>query len=66
MASVGGCERDVVHKKNKGYKAREELKSVLINRGFGIIARKYLYIYEGVIIVPTTLNGPKGIRCEKC
>ena len=54
MAAVGGCERDVVHRMNEGYRAWRELKSVLNNRGLGIKAKKYLY--EGVI-APTALYG---------
>ena len=52
MAADGGCERDVVHRMNEGYRAWEALKSVLSNRRLGIKAKKCLY--EGVI-VPTTL-----------
>ena len=54
MAADGGCERDVVHRMNEGYRARGALKSVLSNRGLGIKAKKCLY--EGVI-VPTALYG---------
>ena len=54
MAANGGCERDVVHRINEGYRAWGALKSVLSNRGFGIKAKKCLY--EGVI-VPTALYG---------
>ena len=50
MAADGGCERDVVHRVNEGYRAYGALKSILSNRGLGIKAKKYLY--EGVI-VPT-------------
>ena len=32
----GGCERDVVHRMNEGYRARGALKSVPSNRGLGI------------------------------
>ena len=32
VAADGGCERDVVHRMNKGYKAWGVLKSVLSNR----------------------------------
>ena len=53
----GGCERDVVHRKNEGYKAWGALKRVLSNRGLGIKAKKCLY--EGVI-VPTTLYGAEA------
>ena len=35
----GGCERDVVHKMNEGYRAWGVLKSVLSNRGLGIKAK---------------------------
>ena len=33
VASDGGCERDVVHRMNEGYRAWGALKSVLSNRG---------------------------------
>ena len=61
VAADGGCERDVVHKINEGYRARGALKSVLSNRGLGIKAKKCLY--EGVI-VPTALDGAEvwGMR----
>ena len=52
VAADGGCERDVVHRMNEGYRAWGELKSVLSNRGLGIKVKKCLY--EGVI-VPTAL-----------
>ena len=55
MAADGGCEWDVVHRMNEEYLEWEALlKSVLINRGLGIKAKKCLY--EGVI-VPTALYG---------
>ena len=54
MASDGGCERDVVHRMNEGYKAWGAQKSVLSNRGLSIKAKKCLY--QGVI-VPTALYG---------
>ena len=54
MAADRGCERDVVHRLNEGYRAWGELKSVLSNRGLGIKAKKCRY--EGVII-PTALYG---------
>ena len=54
VPAEGGCERDVVHRMNEGYRAWREMKSVLTNRGFGIKAKKCLY--EGVI-VPTALYG---------
>ena len=43
VAADGGCERDVVHRMNEGYKAWRTLKSVLRNRGLGIKAKKCLY-----------------------
>ena len=52
VAADGGCERDVVHRMNEGYRAWGALKSVLSNRRLGIKANKCLY--EGVI-VPTAL-----------
>ena len=52
MAADGGCDRDVVHRMNVGYRAWGALKSVWNNRGLGIKAKKCLY--EGVI-VPTPL-----------
>ena len=52
VAADGGCENDVVHRINEGYRPWGALKSVLNNRGLGIKAKKCLY--EGVI-VPTEL-----------
>ena len=54
VAANEGCERDVVHRMNEGYRAWGALKSVLSNRGLGIKTKKCLY--EGVI-VPTALYG---------
>ena len=36
VAADGGCERDVVHRMNEGYRAWGALKSLLSNRGLGI------------------------------
>ena len=33
VAADGGCERDVVHRMNEGYRAWGALKSVMSNRG---------------------------------
>ena len=33
VAADGGCERDVLHRMNQGYRAWGALKSVLSNRG---------------------------------
>ena len=57
MAAGGGCQRDVVHRINEGYRACGVLKSVVSNRGLGIKAKKCLY--EGVI-VPTALYGEEA------
>ena len=61
MAADGGCERDVVHRTNEGYRAWGALKSVLSIRGLGIKANKCPY--EGVI-VPTAFYGAEtwGMR----
>ena len=57
MAAGGGCEKDVVHRMNEGYRAWRVLKSVLSNRGFGIKAKKCLY---EEVIVPTALYGAEA------
>ena len=61
VAADGGCARDVVHKINERYRAWGALKSVLSNRGLGIMAKKCPY--EGAI-VPTALYGAeaRGMR----
>ena len=63
VAADGGCERDVVHRMNEGYRAWAVLKSVLSNRGLGIKAKKCQY--EGVI-VPTALYVAEAWGYEKC
>ena len=65
VAADGGCERDLVHEMNEGYRTWGALKSVLSNRGLGIMAKKYPY--EGVI-VPTPLYGAEacGVEKRKC
>ena len=60
VAADGGCERDVLHRMNEGYRAWGALKSVPSNRGLGIKAKKCLY--EGVIIVPTALYGAEYMK----
>ena len=64
MAADGGCESNVVHIMNEGYRAWGALNSVLSNRGMGIKAKKCLY--EGVI-VPTALYGAEawGMGCPE-
>ena len=57
VAADGGCEMDLVHRMNQGYKTRGALESVRSNRGLGIKAKKCLY--EGVI-VPTALYGAEA------
>ena len=47
VAADGGCERDVVHTMNEGYRTWGTLKSVPSNREYGINAKKCQY--EGVI-----------------
>ena len=53
VAADRGCERDVVHRMNKGYRAW----GVLSKRGLRIKTKKCLY--EG-IIVPTVLYGTEA------
>ena len=49
VAADRGCERNVVHRMNEGYKAWGALTSVLSNKGLGTNAKKCLY--EGVIVL---------------
>ena len=62
MAADGGCERDVVHIMDEGYRAWGALKCVLSNRGLVIKAKKCLY----EVIVPTRLYGAEawGMRIK--
>ena len=57
MAADGGCERNVVHRLNDGYRTWGALKSVLSNRGLGVKVKKCPY--DGVI-VPTALYGAEA------
>ena len=57
VAADGGCERNVVHRMNEGFRARGALKNVLSNRRLGIKAKKCLY--EGVT-VPMALYGAEA------
>ena len=52
-----GCERDVVHRMNEGYRVWGALKSVPSYGELGIIAQECLY--EGVI-APTALYGAEA------
>ena len=63
VAADGGCERDVVHRMNEGYRAWGALKNVLSNKGLGIKAKKCLY--EGLIVSNGVVRG-KGMGYEKC
>ena len=56
VAADGGCERDVVHRMNEGYRAWGALKSVLSNRRLGI---KGKCLYE-IAIVPTAFYGAEA------
>ena len=40
VAADVGCERDVVHRMNEGYRAWRVLKCVLSNKGLGKNAKK--------------------------
>ena len=57
VAADGGCERDVVHRMDEGYRAFGALKSVLSNRGLGIKAKKCL---SKEVIVPMALYGAEA------
>ena len=57
MAADGGCERDVVHTMNEGYRACGALESVMSNRGLRIKSKKCLY---EEVIVPTALYGAEA------
>ena len=64
VAADGGCERDVVHRMNEGYRAWGALKSVLSNSGLGIKAKKCLF---EVLILPMALYGAEawGMRSDE-
>ena len=57
MAADVGCERDVVHRMNEGYRAWGALTSVLSNGGFGLKAKKCLY---EAVFIPTALYGAEA------
>ena len=62
-AADGGCERDVVHRMNEGYRAWGALKSVLSNRGLRIKGQ------EVSIRRSNCTNGvvrSRGMGYEKC
>ena len=66
VAADGGCDREVAHRMNEGYRAWGALKSVLSNRGLGINANKCLY--EGAIVSMALYRADAwGMRTiEKC
>ena len=57
VAEDGGCERDIVHRMNGGYREWRALKSVLNSRGLGTNATKCLF--EGAF-VQTALYGAEA------
>ena len=57
VAADGGCVWDMVHRMNEGYRAWGALKSVVSNRGLGILPKKCIY---KVVIVPTVLYGAEA------
>ena len=62
VAADGGCERDVVHRMNEGYRTWGALKNVLSNRGLGIKAKKSIRrsnCTNGVV-------RSRGMGYEKC
>ena len=59
VAADGGCEQDVVHRMNEGYRAWGALQSVLKNRRLRINAKKCLY--EGVIIQTALYGAVHGV-----
>ena len=69
VAADGGCERDVVHRMNEGYRAWGVLKSVLSNRGLGIKAMVRCLHGEVSIRKSNCTNGIvriRGMGYEKC
>ena len=64
VAANGGCESDVVHRMNEGYRARGVLKSVPSNSGLGIKVKKCLY---DEVIQPTALYRTEawGMRSDE-
>ena len=63
-AADGGCEMDVVHRMNEGYRACGALKSVLSNKGLEIKGKKCLY--EGLIVPFNGVVRSRGMGYEKC
>ena len=65
MAADEGCERDVVHRMNEGYRVWGALKSVLSNRGLGIKAKKCLYVLRRSNCTNDVVRS-RGMGYEKC
>ena len=63
MAADGGCETDVVHRMNEGYRAWGALESVLSKIKLGIKAKKCLY---QEVIVPMALYDLRHGVYEEC
>ena len=63
VAANGGCERDVVHRMNQGYRAWGVLKSVLCNKGLGIKAKKCLYRRSNCT---NGIERSRGMGYDKC
>ena len=59
VAADRGCERDVIHRMNEGYRAWGALKSILSNRGLVIKVKKGLY--EGVIVQRSCTEQRHGV-----
>ena len=59
VVADGGCQQDMVHRMNEGYKALGALKSMLCNRGLIGNECEEVSIYE-LLIVPITLYGTEA------
>ena len=60
LAADGGCERDVTHIMNEGFRAWGALNHVLSSKGLCIKAKKCLY--EGVIVPMALVAEAWGMR----
>ena len=57
VAADGGCERDIVHRMNMGYRAWSAPKSVLSNKRLGIKAKKCLYERVNGVVQSRGMHG---------
>ena len=64
VAAGGGCEMDVVHRMNEGYRAWGALKSSPSHRVLGINPKKCLY--EGVIVSTALYVRSSSMGYDKC